>query len=106
MLGRRLSREGRLQKFDFRVHNRHGLHARPAAHVVAMTSEFDSRVRVIYNNQEVDGKSILGLLSLAAPHGARVRVLLDGPDEAQARARLLTLFEPIKEDQTSLVSAD
>ncbi len=95
-----------MQKFDFRVHNRRGLHARPAAHVVAMTSEFDSRVRVIYNNQEVDGKSILGLLSLAAPHGARVRVLVDGPDEAQLRTRLLALFEPSTKDQTSFVSAD
>ena len=95
-----------MQEFDFKVHNRRGLHARPAAHVVAMTSEFDSRVRVIYKNQEVDGKSILGLLSLAAPHGARVRVLVDGPDEAQARASLLALFEPTKENQAPSVSTD
>lgn len=81
-----------MQEFDVKVRSRRGLHARPAAHVVAMTSEFDSRVRLIYNNQEVDGKSILGLLSLAAPHGARVRVLLDGPDERQARDRILALF--------------
>lgn len=58
-----------------------------------MTSEFDSRVRMTYNELEVDGKSILGLLSLAAPHGARVRVRLDGPDEQQARARILALFD-------------
>ncbi|MBT8143510.1 MAG: HPr family phosphocarrier protein [Gammaproteobacteria bacterium] len=82
-----------MREFDFKVHHRHGLHARPAAHVVAMTSEFDSRVRVIYNNQEVDGKSILGLLSLAAPHGACVRVKVDGPDERQVQARLLALFD-------------
>ena len=93
-----------MQEFDFKVRNRRGLHARPAAHVVAMTNEFDSRVRVIYNDQEVDGKSILGLLSLAAPHGARVRVLVDGPDETKARASLLALLEQTKKDQA--VSAD
>ena len=82
-----------MQEFDVKVRSRRGLHARPAANVVAMTSEFDSCVRMIYNELEVDGKSILGLLSLAAPHGARVRVRLDGPDEQQARARILALFD-------------
>lgn len=95
-----------MREFDFKVNSPHGLHARPAAHVVAMTSEFDSRVRLIYKNQEVDGKSILGLLSLAAPHGARVRVQVDGPDEQIAYARLLALFDLTNEETGSSASAD
>ena len=60
-----------------------------------MTSEFDSNVRLIYEDRNVDGKSILGLLVLAAPQGARLRVQLDGPDEIHAEQRLQALFDSL-----------
>ncbi|MBT8135796.1 MAG: HPr family phosphocarrier protein [Gammaproteobacteria bacterium] len=82
-------------EFDVTVRNQRGLHARPAARVVAMTSEFDSNVRLIYEDRNVDGKSILGLLVLAAPQGARLRVQLDGPDEQRAERRLQALFDSL-----------
>lgn len=88
-------------EFDVKVKSRRGLHVRPAAQVVAMTSEFDSRVRLLYEDRNVDGKSILGLLVLAAPHGARLRVQLDGPDEKHAGDKLRALFDslPVKTAQ-------
>lgn len=65
-----------------------GLHARPAARVVAAASAFESTVRLACGEQVVNGKSILGIMILAAGHGARVRIVVDGPDEEQAMARL------------------
>lgn len=85
----------RLLEFDVRIKSQRGLHVRPAAQVVAMTSEFDSKVRLIYEDRNVDGKSILGLLVLAAPHGACLRVQLDGPDEKHACDRLRALFDSL-----------
>lgn len=87
-------------EFDVKVRNRRGLHVRPAAQVVAMTSEFDSQVRLIYEDRNVDGKSILGLLVLAAPHGAQLRIQLDGPDEIDAGDQLRELFKTFRETTT------
>jgi phosphotransferase system HPr (HPr) family protein len=86
-----------LLEFDVKIRSRRGLHVRPAAQVVAMTSEFDSEVRLKYQDRSVDGKSILGLLVLAAPHGARLRVQLDGPDEETAGNQLRALFDSFPE---------
>ncbi|MBT8132141.1 MAG: HPr family phosphocarrier protein [Gammaproteobacteria bacterium] len=93
-------------EFDVTVRNRRGLHARPAARVVAMASEFDSDVRLIYQNRKVDGKSMLGLLVLAAPHGANVRVQLDGPDEKNAEYKLQALFNSLTTKTSTPISAE
>ena len=71
-----------------------------------MTSEFDSNVRLIYEDRNVDGKSILGLLVLAAPHGARLHVQLDGPDEKFAGDRLQTLFDTLPKKTTEKLLAE
>lgn len=96
----------RLLEFDVKVRSQRGLHVRPAAQVVAITSEFDSRVRLIYEDRSVDGKSILGLLVLAAPHGARLRVQLDGPDEETAGSQLRALFDSFPEKTTANLAAE
>lgn len=93
-------------EFDVTVRSQRGLHARPAARVVAMTSEFDSKVRLIYEDRNVDGKSILGLLVLAAPQGARLRVQLDGPDEQHAERRLQALFESLNAPGSQRAAAE
>lgn len=93
-------------EFDVKVNNRRGLHVRPAAQVVAMTSEFDSRVRLIYEDRNVNGKSILGLLVLAAPGGARLRIQLDGPDEENASIQLRELFNTFREKTPASLSAE
>lgn len=76
----------------FTVRNKLGLHARPAALFVQTTGRFKSSVKVSKGDQEVDGKSIMGLMMLAAEEGASVKVLVDGPDEKEVLSALERLF--------------
>jgi len=66
------------------VIHRQGLHARPAALFVQLAKSFTSRVSVRKGRKNVDGKSIMGLLTLAAKHGSRVSIVADGPDARDA----------------------
>ena len=70
-----------------------GLHARAAARFVHTASGFTSRIRVGKGGRETDGKSIMGLLLLAAAQGSVITLLADGPDEADAVAALCALIE-------------
>lgn len=76
----------------FTVKNKLGLHARPAALFVQTTNRFASVVKVRKGDQEVDGKSIMGLMMLAAEEGAKVKVIVDGQDEKDVLAALDHLF--------------
>ena len=64
--------------------NRLGLHARAAAKLVHAAGAFQSRVTLAKDGEEVDAKSILGLLLLAAGQGSRVKVRCEGADEEEA----------------------
>lgn len=64
--------------------NRLGLHARAAAKLVHVAARFAARVTVSHNDEEVNGKSILGLLLLAAPCGSTLLVKASGRDEEEA----------------------
>jgi phosphocarrier protein len=64
--------------------NRLGLHARAAAKLVHTAGRFQSRVTVARDGEEVDAKSILGVLLLAAAQGSTVTIRCDGADEEQA----------------------
>ena len=80
------------------VIHRQGLHARPAALFVQLAKRFASRVTVKKGRKIVDGKSIMGLLTLAAGPGARVSIITDGPDAAHALERLIDLVtQPLPE---------
>jgi phosphocarrier protein len=68
-----------------------GLHARAAAKFVHMASRFASRIRVAKGGREMDGKSIMGLLLLAASQGTSITISAIGPDEADAMAALCDL---------------
>ena len=74
------------------VVNRLGLHARAAAKLVHLTSRFVSEVTIARNGEKVDGKSILGILMLAAPQGSTVELQVNGDDEDEAAAAILDLF--------------
>jgi len=71
--------------------NRLGLHARAAARFVHLASTFESRITVSRDGTRVDGKSMLGLLTLAAAKGARVVLSASGADEDRAVAALSEL---------------
>ena len=75
----------------FTVNNKLGIHARPAAQFVKTASRFDCEIRVEKDEEEIDGKSIMGLMMLAAGHGSQLRVTADGSDEAEALVALKEL---------------
>jgi len=66
------------------IRNRLGLHARAAAKLVHTSSRFYSSVRIRKDEEEVDGKSILGILLLAAANGTTIQLTVDGDDEIEA----------------------
>ena len=75
------------------IRNPLGLHARAAARFVHAASAFQSRVRVAKGPREIDGKSIMGLLLLAAAQGSSVTISADGVDEIDAITTLRSLVE-------------
>ena len=76
----------------FVINNRLGLHARPASLFVKTTSRFTSSVKIVRDGQEIDGKSIMGLLMLAAGPGTELKIVADGPDENDVLAAVGDLF--------------
>lgn len=70
-----------------------GLHARAAAKFVHAAGRFAARIRVARGGREMDGKSIMGLLLLAAARGSSITITADGPDEVDALAALCALVE-------------
>jgi phosphotransferase system HPr (HPr) family protein len=70
-----------------------GLHARAAAKFVHTAGRYRAHIRVARGEREVDGKSIMGLLLLAAAQGSWIRISADGPDEAEALTALCDLVK-------------
>ena len=85
----------RLMAFSktFTVNNKLGIHARPAAQFVKIASRFDCEIRVEKDGEEIDGKSIMGLMMLAAGHGSQLKVTADGNDEEEALTALEGLVD-------------
>ncbi len=77
---------------EVEIRNRLGLHARAAAKFVQTASRFKSDVKIRKNGEEVDGKSILGLLLLAASQGTAITIAVCGEDEAVAFAAVEDLI--------------
>lgn len=73
--------------------NRLGLHARAAAKLVTLASEYKAEVRVAKNGKEVSGKSIMGVMMLAAARGSRIRLIAEGTDAEEALTALAELVE-------------
>lgn len=80
-------------KQDFTIVNRLGLHARAAAQLVQTANQFSSEVTLFKEDIEVNGKSIMGILLLAAPQGTQIAVAVDGSDEEQAMKTIAELIE-------------
>ena len=69
---------------EVQIVNRLGLHARAAARFVHLAATFQARVTVMRDSARADGKSILGLLTLAASQGSKLRLRVEGEDAQQA----------------------
>ncbi|MDA1028781.1 MAG: HPr family phosphocarrier protein [Bacteroidetes bacterium] len=75
------------------VTNRAGLHTRPASMIVRLASRFQSEFFIQKDGYEINGKSIIGVMTLAAEQGATLMLQLDGVDEVEAADALALLFE-------------
>ena len=75
------------------IHNRLGLHARAAAKFVHTATRYQSQIHVTRGGRTMDGKSIMGILLLAAAHGVTIVISADGPDEIEAADALHRLVE-------------
>jgi len=69
---------------EVRIENRNGLHARPAAEIVKAASKFRSEITIRRDDLEVNGKSIMGVMMLAAEYGTTIFLRADGDDAEQA----------------------
>jgi phosphocarrier protein HPr len=85
---------------ELEIVNRLGLHARAAAKLVHLTAGFESQVWLVKDGEEVDAKSILGVLLLAASQGSKVTIRCDGRDEEEAMQAIEKLIaDRFDEDQ-------
>jgi phosphocarrier protein len=75
------------------IKNRLGLHARAAGELIKVTSRFQSGIQVAKDGQVVDGKSILGLMMLAAAQGSQIEVIVCGDDADEAMQAIADLVE-------------
>ncbi len=75
------------------IGNKLGLHARAAAKFVALASRFESCIRLKKNSQTVNGKSIMGVIMLAASRGTELQLLIEGADEIEAEKKIIGLID-------------
>ena len=74
------------------IKNKLGLHARAAVKFVNLANRFVSSVKIVKDGNEIDGKSILGILTLAATQGTQIRLQVSGKDEESAMEALVELI--------------
>ena len=77
---------------DIQIINRLGLHARAAASFVKQASAFESQIELCFGDQIVNGKSIMGIMMLAASQGSKLVLQVDGSDEEAASKTLVNLI--------------
>ncbi len=75
------------------IKNRAGIHARPAAMIVETANKFDSKIFFQSDNDKINGKSIMGIITLGASYNTKLKIIAEGDDEQEAVETLATLFE-------------
>jgi phosphocarrier protein HPr len=75
------------------VKNKLGIHARPAAILVRTAAKFNCSIMLVKNGIEINGKSIMSVMSLAAEPGSQITIRTDGENEKEALETILELFE-------------
>ena len=82
-----------MESIQVLVKNKLGLHARASAKLTEVSSEFESEISLIFNNQKVNAKSIMGVMMLAASLGSKITVEAEGDDESEAIIKIQEIFE-------------
>ncbi|MEJ5350138.1 MAG: HPr family phosphocarrier protein [Melioribacteraceae bacterium] len=75
-----------------KIINNAGLHTRPAATLVKLASKYKSDFYLIKDGMQINGKSIIGVMTLAAEKGSEITLVFDGEDEEQAAAEIIDYF--------------
>jgi phosphocarrier protein HPr len=75
------------------IRNRAGIHARPAALIVQTANKFDSQISFEKENDRINGKSIMGIITLGAGYNTKLKVIAEGSDEKNAVDAIVELFE-------------
>lgn len=78
---------------DVVVRNRAGIHARPAASIVKIANKYNCEIKIRKDNDEINAKSIMGIITLAAAFKTELKIIADGSDEEAAVEALYSLFE-------------
>lgn len=73
--------------------NKAGMHTRPASNIVKIASKYRSDFFIIKNNYSINGKSIIGVMTLAAEQGSKLTLRFEGEDEQKAAAEVVKFFE-------------
>lgn len=82
-----------MKRKEVEITNKLGLHARPASLLVKLASKFESEIQLIKDDTEINAKSILGVMMLAAGPGQRVTITADGSDAQEAVDAIASLIE-------------
>jgi len=77
---------------EIEIINKLGMHARAAAKFVTLAQTFSADIRIEKNTQQINGKSIMGVMMLAASQGTLIELIIDGEDEQQASDYLIKLI--------------
>ncbi len=93
MSAKKFEDDGELMTREFMVSNKLGIHARPAAMFVKVANRFKCNIFVEKDGEKVNGKSIMGLMMLAAGPGSKLKVHADGADASQALSELESLMD-------------
>jgi phosphocarrier protein HPr len=81
------------------IKNRAGIHARPAALLVQTANRFSSSIFLEKDGEKINGKSIMGILTLAATYNSPIKIIADGSDEEDALQTICRLFETKFEEE-------
>ena len=82
-----------MESIEVLVQNKLGLHARASAKLTEISSEIESEIAFVFNNQNVNAKSIMGVMMLAASFGSKITVEAEGDDELEAIKKIQEIFE-------------
>lgn len=88
-----IPREMEVLEQEFIVANKLGIHARVAAQIVKVANQFESEIWILKSGNQVNGKSILDVMTLVCPHGSKIHISASGPDASAALSALAALFQ-------------
>lgn len=82
-----------MEEREVEIKNRAGIHARPAALIVQTASQYESNIFFQKENEKINAKSIMGIITLGAGYKSKLKIIADGDDESEAVDSIAQLFE-------------